>query len=178
VKARRSTVARFLKDRLPPHMYERLSGASAGFTRPLFAKDPQSGRFEFILDGDTADGDDLLVDAACTACDLLSESGLEFPHDRLVAADGDEKGEISLEFLFGEGEAPAYELFRKLLLDAGRRDTGLKARAEKLPGGYRVAVSIRYVSDFDYQRKKDSIDWMLHLARKKANDSPFSGRRI
>ncbi len=171
-------IKEFLRERLSTSMYDRLKVASEDFTLPLFRRDPETGAYECVLDDESTDDDELLIDAACTACELLAASRLEFVGDRSLTPDGDEKGEIRLEYRFDLDEEAVYDQFRRMLITPDQQSAGIRATTLKRLDGFLISVTMQYENDFDYQRKKDSLDWMLHLARKKANNSPFSGRKL
>jgi len=177
----RPGVKAFLRERLPRDMYDLLREATHDFTLPAFRRDPGTGDYECILDSPVLGEDERFIDAACTACELLAASGGDFRGDPAIArggADGGERGEISLEYWFDLNDRAAFDHFRRLAVTPDQRAAGIRAEVEERSDGYLVRVRMLYESDFDYQRKKDSLEWMLDLARKMAKDTPYSGRKL
>lgn len=173
------SIKEYLKERLSPPLYERLREASRDFTRPLFAVDPDTGRFECAADLDEAELDETQVlDALCLACELLTEAGVAFdPSDPLLEASGP-SGSIDLVFDFTVEEEDVFQRFKALLAENAPPDAGFETDFQKYPGGRRVRVRLSYSSDFDYQQKKDIVDLMLLVARRQTKNVPFFGKRL
>jgi len=172
------TVASYLKARMTRETYDRLEAASMGWTKPLFVHDRETGLFECncLVDGDD-DEPDAVLDALCLACELLSESGLDFSGDRSIATD-DDSGSIDLEYTFSLEEEDVYRLFRRLLEDLTATEAGIHARFQKYVGGFSVVVRLNFSHSYEYQRQKDAVGWLLHLARRRVADVPFRGTRL
>lgn len=162
--------------RMPDDLYRRLAEASGGFSEPIFVRDPESGRYECALFDESAEDDDVLIDAACMACELLSDAGDTFTGDPLLGDEQSGPGEVRVEYRFDAEEEAIYQAFRRML--ELRSPNGIRAEFRRQAWGHMASVTISYVSDFDYQRKKDSVDWLLHLARKRATNSPISGKKL
>lgn len=173
------SIREYLRERLPEALYESLREASQDFTRPLFAIDPETGRFEVAADLDEAEpGDSPALDALCLACELLSEADLDVDAADPLLEREDEAGEIELTYEFNADEEDVYHRFKALLSENATPAAGFQADFQKYPWGYRVVVRITYASNFDYQAKKDIIDLMLLVAKRRAKDVPLFGKRL
>jgi len=173
------SIPEYLKQRLDPSQYRRLEAMSQGFTRPLFAIDPSTGRFEAALDLDPDKiEDDRTLDALCLACELLSEAGVEFDLTSPVVEQAAPSGTIQLTFDFPSEEESVYLRFQKLLRENTDPGAGFHADFQNYPWGYRVVVDLVYHGDLDYQRKKDILDWLLLISKRKDKGDPFQGSRL
>lgn len=169
-----------MKASLPPALYDRLTAASKGWSLPLFGRDPETGAYEYLhsIADDGQDEDLELLDAACLAAEILTESGLDFEGDPAIAPFGDEGGTVSLEYHFGADEEPLAYAFRRRLEDLAAADAGISWDFQKYPVGFLANVRLRFRHDEEYQRKKDAVDWALQLARAEVSGRPFLGRRL
>lgn len=175
------TLPEFLEEKLPFRMYQRLAEASAGWSIPLFAVDPETGRYECVpptdmLDDDSPDVE--LLDALCTACDLLSESAVDFDDVSAQIEAEDQPGQFLLTYRFEPEEEDVFRRFQSLVQENLAADAGISGDFQKLPWGFRAEISLSYANDFEYNQKKDSVEWMLDLARMRAADRPFGGQRV
>ncbi|MBO8126547.1 MAG: hypothetical protein H0Z38_04835 [Firmicutes bacterium] len=64
--------------------------------------------------------------------------------------------------------------FIKLL----QSNPGFRYNVEELPGEVWVEVTISYLSDLEFQRKKDVLDWLIQVARNQSRNSPFKGSTL
>lgn len=173
------SIPEYLKERLPADLYERLRVVSEGFSKPLFAVDPETGRFECAADFDPDEmGDPAILDALCIACELLSDADLPFDCTEPVVEAVESRGEIRLTYDFTAEEGDVFQRFRDLLRENTPADAGFQTDFQKYPWGHRVVVDLGFQSDFDYQRKKDFLDLMLLVARRRSNHVPFFGKRL
>jgi len=169
----------YLKERLSPPLFERLREGSAGFSRPLFVVDPDTGRFECAAHlGDEELDDTSFVDALCVACELLTESKAVFdPSDPLLEPPAS-SGTVELTYDFVAEEEEVFRRFKALLKENATAAAGFQTDDQKYPWGHRVRIKLSYASDFDYQSKKDIIDLMLLVARRRAKGAPIFGKRL
>lgn len=177
------SVKEFLKQALPEDLYEILKQASVDWSEPIFARDPQTGAFECTLSPDfdsdlDSDLESDFVDAACFACDALSESGHSFDGDPAVAGSEKSAGSIKLEYQFSLDEEREFEVFQGLLEEMTATDAGIEGQFQKYPWGFAAYIHLRFQSDIDYQRKKDAIDWLRQVARMRANRLPIRGSKL
>lgn len=172
-------VSAFLKASLPANLYTRLEKASQNWTKPIFARDPETGAYECLHDRLLAgDEDTELIDAVCMACELLSSAAGDFAHDKAIEREPDPSGSVRLEYRFRLEDEAIYEAVRERLEDLAAGDAGIRVNFQKYPWGNLAIVTVHYAHTFDYQRKKDAIDWVLQIARMQTKDVPFKGTRI
>lgn len=172
------SIPQYLQERLSPAHYRALHEISDGFTRPLFAYDAESRRFECAEGFDPDALDDDAVDALCLACELLSDAGLSFDLASPLIESSQAPGVIRLTYDFSQEEEETYDRFRGLLHENTSPDAGFRTDFQKYPWGHRVVVDLEFQSDFDYQQKKDVIDLMLLVAKRRLKDNPFFGNRL
>lgn len=174
-----TSVYHYLKEKMPPHLFAYLTEASANWSLPLFYVDPETDLFECILHPELSEeAEALFLDAACAASELLSGADLSFRDDPAIKRDQHSSGEIAFTFHFEPDEEAVYERFRRLLTENVTSSAGIEAEFQKYAWGYSAHIAVHFASDFDYQRKKDSIEWMLQVAKKQVDNSPFFGNRV
>lgn len=174
------SIAQYLRDRLDPGQYQLLQKVSRGFTRPLFALDPETGRFECAaeLDDEEVEDPSVVLDALCVACELLEASGVSFDPQDPALEPSASSGTVELTIDFPDEDEDALVRFKAMLAENASADAGIHADYQKYPGGVQARIRLAYSSDFDYQRKKDLIDFVLQVAKRRAKDDPLSGSRL
>lgn len=173
-----SSILEFLKERLSPSHFQALHDISDGFSRPLFAYDPTSRRFECAGGFDPDETDEEAIDALCLACELLSEADVAFDPASPLIESAEERGVVRLTYDFTKEDEAVYERFKRLLLENASPAAGFKTDFQKYPEGYRVVVDLEFQSDFDYQQKKGIVEVMLLVARRRSKGAPLLGNRL
>lgn len=174
------SVPEYLKDRLSPDAYDLLTEASRNWTLPLFERDPETGRFECSLCvQEEEELDDDLLDALLTACERLSEAEEPIdPNDPVLVEETGASGEIALTYRFDPDEADVYLRFRRLVEENLGADEGIQAQFQKYSWGFHGLIRVAFESDYDYQRKKGMLDWLLHVAQRRAGGDPIFGTKL
>ncbi len=173
-------VASYLRSSLPDHLYARLQDVTDDWSVPIFVRNPYNGEFECLHDRVlAADEDNELIDAVCMACELLTNAVDEdFSDDIAIETDSDPAGSVTFEYRFSTEDEEVFHAVRARLKDLAATDAGISVKFQKYPGGNLAIVTVTYAHTFDYQRKKDAIDWVLQIARRQTKDDPFKGSRI
>lgn len=173
------SIPQYLKQRLDPSHFDRLRSISQDFTRPLFALDPQTGRFEAAADLEPEEIDDeMTLDALCFACELLSDADVAFDVADPVIEQVEPAGTIQLSFDFPNEDDQVFRRFKDLLRENTDPAAGFHTQFQKYPWGHRVVIDLFFRDDLDYQRKKDHLDLLLLVAQRRSRGLPFQGTRL
>ena len=113
-------------------------------------------------------GDPAILDALCIACELLSDAGLPFDWQSPVVESVESRGEIRLTYDFTVEEDDVLQRFRDLLRENTPADAGFQDGFPEVPLGSSGRRRPGFQSDFDYQQKKDFLDLMLLVARRRS----------
>jgi len=130
------SIAQYLRDRLDPGQYQLLQKVSRGFTRPLFALDPETGRFECAAELDDEEVEDpSVLDALCVACELLEASGVSFDPQDPALEPSASSGTVELTFDFPDEDEDALVRFKAMLAENASADAGIHADYQKYTRG-------------------------------------------
>lgn len=170
------SVREYLERKLPSSVFNVLAQASREWTQPLFSYDALSESFEPAIESDDDPAPEV-IEAICIAVETLSGYRPKGKDDPLIQPE-ESAGFAHLTYEFDVDEAEVFDRFKWLLEENVSPDAGFVAQFQNEPWGARATITLTYLSDFDYQRKKDTIDTMLVIARKWVEGTPFLGEKI
>lgn len=164
---------RVLEEALPGGLVERLRRLEKRKGIPLFEYDAHAERFEPAVT-ELSEKD---LDALLLACDALNDRRGEVGAGAVPEVEHEGRSKVTLQFVFEPEEAGVFERFQRLIEKHIAPADDFFVEESPSLSGLGLQITVAYSNDHDYRQKRDYVQWLLELAKRTHDGTPYQGSR-